>query len=68
MAFIDPARLSTEDLVKERTRTRLWIKIKENTPAHLRTNEEKESLTEMRAYLRRLMRECGTRFIQTKLF
>jgi len=67
-ALPDVSHLTTEELVDQRTRTRLIIKRLENTPSHLRNEAERLQLKTMRAYLRRLMQECGKRFIQPKLF
>jgi len=67
-ALPDVAHLTTDELVEQRTRTRLIIKRLENISSHLRTEADSLYLTTQRAYLRRLMQECGKRFIQQKLF
>lgn len=66
-ALSDITHLTTDELVAQRARTRLIIKRLENTPSQLRTVAETRELTALRADLRRLMKECGRRFIQPKL-
>lgn len=58
---------STEELVALRTELRLRIKLAESR-RELLTVSQQEDLREARSYMRSLMKEIGTRFIQQRLF
>jgi len=65
-AVRDPKELSTDEVVELRGQLRKAIKFQESKP--FLTVAEEADLKHARAYLRQLMKEAGTRFIQERLF
>jgi len=65
-AVRDPKEMSTDEIVALRGQLRKAIKFQESKS--FLTVTEQQDLTYARSYLRQLMREAGTRFIQERLF
>lgn len=62
----NPSEMSTDEIVELRGRLRKAIRFQESKS--FLTVEEENDLKHARAYLRQLMKEAGTRFIQERLF